>query len=355
MILLALFAAVLAVVLEYRSARGGPDHIQEDFGPDEPLVDPDEVFRLTVSARNAGPRYVLFLRLTEDLPPVFRPQSEAHVARTSLGDNQIAITTWLRPWEEARFAVPVSVCRRGYYPLPSLEVARGDFLGLREESRRSRHFRFVTVAPREAEDTGLQDVLGGFLGDISVRRFIHEDPVLTAGYREYTGREPMKSISWTQSARGRGLMVKKYDYTSEPSVSVLLNADAPQSPEHADRMELCFSLARTVCRVLEERGIQYDLITNASAAETFSYVSDLGDGLGPRHFAAVLERLGRAGCRPAYPGERLLALSAAANSDRGRILITPGSEFSDSPALARLRELTSGNVLILRASEVCAP
>ena len=246
----------------------------------------------------------------------------------------------------------MSISRRGYYPLPGLEIARGDFLGLREESRRSRRFRFVTVAPREAEDAGFQDVLGGFLGDISVRRFLHEDPVLTAGYRAYTGREPMKSISWTQSARGLGLMVKKYDFTSEPAVSVLLNADGPRSPEHSERMERCFSLARTVCRVLEERGIGYDFTTNASSAELFSDVADLGAGLGGQHFSAVLERLGRADCRAAYSGERLLERSAASNSGKGRILITPGAEFGDSPALARLRELTGGSVLILRAEEV---
>lgn len=355
MILLFVLIVALAAVLEVRSLRDGLDSIREEFGPDAALVDPDEVFRLTVSAQNAGPRYVLFLRLTQMLPPAFHPQSEEHVVQTSLGDHQISVTTWLRPWRSARFDIPVSVPRRGYYPLPSLEVARGDFLGLREEIRQSRHFRFVTVAPREAEDAGFRDVLGGFLGDISVRRFLHEDPVLTAGYRAYTGREPMKSISWTQSARGLGLMVKKYDFTSEPTVSVLLNADGPQSPEHAERMERCFSLARTVCRVLEERGIGYDLTTNAMAAEAFSDVADLREGLGARHFAAVLERLGRADCRAAYPGERLLERSAASNSDRGRILITPGNEFTDSPALARLRELTGGSVLILRASEVEKP
>ena len=193
MILLAVLIVVLAAILEARSLRDGLDSIREDFGPETTLVDPDETFRLTVSARNAGPRHILFLRLTEALPPEIRPRSEEHVVRTSLGDSQIAVTTWLRPWRSARFDVPVSISRRGYYPLPGLEIARGDFLGLREESRRSRRFRFVTVAPREAEDAGLQDVLGGFLGEISVRRFLHEDQVLTAGYRDYTGREHMKT------------------------------------------------------------------------------------------------------------------------------------------------------------------
>ena len=183
-----------------------------------------------------------------------------------------------------------------------------------------------------------------------MRRFIHEDPVLTAGFREYTGREPMRAISWTQSARGLGMMVKIYDHTAQPSVSVLLNADG-QGEDLARDLEICYSLARTVCRTLEERGIQYDFVSNAMELNTFFAVAELGDGLGQRHFEGVLERLGRSGCQASYPGERLLERSAATRSHRGRILITPGPELDDSPALARLRELTGDNVLVLRARE----
>lgn len=348
MLPLVLFAVLLALALERRS-RHSLDRVREDCAPTEPLVDPDEVFSLVYTLRNTGPRHVLFLRLRQDLPGAFQPRESALV-RASLGDNQLALTTWLRPRQEARFTLPVSAGKRGYYPLAPLEVSGGDFLGLRENTRQTLCFQAVTVAPREAADPGLEAVLGGFLGEVSVRRFIHEDPVLTAGYREYTGREPMKSISWTQSARGQGMMVKVYDHTAQPSVSVLLNADG-QSEDLAQELERCFSLARTVCRVLEEQGVQYDFATNAMELNTFMAVPELGEGLGARHFEGVLERLGRAACRTSYPGERLLERSAATGSRQGRILITPGRELDASPALVRLRELTGDNVLILRAEE----
>lgn len=349
MALIVLFAVALALVLERLTARHSLDAVREDFGPTEPLVDPDEVFALTYTLRNAGRRPVLFLRLRQELPAAFRPRDPAMV-RAPLGDERMEMTTWLRPRQEARFTLPLSVDRRGFYPLPALEVSGGDFLGLREQIRISPLFRAVTVAPREAEDPGLEEVLGGFLGEVSVRRFIHEDPVLTAGFREYTGREPMRAISWTQSARGMGMMVKLYDHTAQPSVSVLLNAEGAGEDLVRD-LEICFSLARTVCRALEERGIQYDFASNAMELNTFFAVSELGEGLGRRHFEGVLERLGRAGCQASYPGERLLERSAATRSHRGRILITPGTELDNSPALARLRELTGDNVLILRARE----
>ena len=339
MLLIVVFAVALALALERLTAQRSLDAVREDFGPTESLVDPDEFFALTYTLRNARRRPVLFLRLRQDLPEAFHPRDSALI-RAPLGDERLELTTWLRPRQEARFTLPLSADRRGYYPLSALEVSGGDFLGLRERTRVSPLFRAVTVAPREAEDPGLEEVLGGFLGEMSVRRFIHEDPVLTAGFREYTGREPMRAISWTQSARGLGMMVKIYDHTAQPSVSVLLNADGKGE-----------ELARTVCRVLEERGIQYDFVSNAMELNTFFAVAELGDGLGQRHFEGVLERLGRSGCQASYPGERLLERSAATRSHRGRILITPGPELDDSPALAQLRELTGDNVLVLRARE----
>ena len=79
----------------------------------------------------------------------------------------------------------------------------------------------VVVIPPRCENSNVLRTLGGFLGDISVRRFILEDPLLTVGFREYTGREPMKSISWTQSARVGRPLVKQYDHTVDATVTVL--------------------------------------------------------------------------------------------------------------------------------------
>ncbi len=69
-------------------------------------------------------------------------------------------------------------------------------------------------------------MLGGVIGDISVNRFIFEDPMLTVGFSEYTGREPMRDISWTQSARLGRMMVKNYDHTVDLSVTILLNVQS---------------------------------------------------------------------------------------------------------------------------------
>ncbi len=67
------------------------------------------------------------------------------------------------------------------------------------------------------------------------------------------------------TARFGKLMVKKYDHTLEPTVTVLLNVECPGNEPDTESVERCFSLARTVCEAFEERRIKYGFITNAFA------------------------------------------------------------------------------------------
>lgn len=352
-ILFAIVAVALVLTLQRRTGADRLADMKEDHRPDERLVDPDEKFHLDLTLQNTGRHYVLFARLEEQLGKAFRVYDQSARTRVNLeGGTDVSFSTWLRPHQEIKFRIPVSISARGLYPLSPLKLSSGDFLGLDEQVRRAGQFRAVVVAPKEANDQRFADVLSGFLGDVSVRRFIHEDPVLTTGFREYTGREPMKHISWTQSARGQGLMVKKFDYTAEPRVSVLLNTDSDAENREA-LLEKCYSLARTVCRILEEQGVQYDFITNADLAGFADGANhEIGEGLGANHFAAVLDCLGRATYYRAFTSERLLAKSIDSQLTRGRILITPSDDFDASRTLGQLRELSGGNLLILQADEV---
>ncbi len=65
---------------------------------------------------------------------------------------------------------------------------------------------------------------GALLGDISVRRWIVDDPpLMTIGIREYTGNEPERYIHWPSSMKHNKLMVKNFDFTTDNSVLIALN------------------------------------------------------------------------------------------------------------------------------------
>ena len=45
------------------------------------------------------------------------------------------------------------------------------------------------------------------------------------GYRGYTGREPLKDISWKQTAKLGELMVKNHDFTVDVDTAILVDME----------------------------------------------------------------------------------------------------------------------------------
>ncbi len=353
MIFFVLFAVAIALLLQRAAAEKGLDAVEGDHWPDKRLVEPGETFSVEVLLKNNSRRFIPFLRVRERFDRRFRLGGDAAAAAPDRhGKRQVEFTTWLRPRQQAIRAIPVSLPARGRYLLDAFSLSGGDFLGLEEYEKPCGTLNEVVVMPREAPFVRLREVFGGFLGEVSVNRFILEDPVLTLGYREYTGREPMKMISWAQSARGNGLMVKKNDYTLEPSVTVILNVDTP-GPNREELLEKCFSIARTVCGILERRGVKYSFVSNAIFAGRVIELLSAGEGLGHNHYYGILEQLGRATYEPHLSMERLLQNEARRQTASGRVLITPGAPAGPSAqrALGRLREAAGGSLLVINAEE----
>ena len=334
-------AMVMALLLQRAAVARGAEGLRVSHRSGQRLVEIGESFPLEVTVENPQRRFVPFLRVVE----IQRFPMEGAVEKDGIYRRDFSL--WLRPRQRLTRSICATLPQRGRYVLWDLSLYSGDFLGLEEKKLRCGGFAEVIAAPKPLTSPSLTQVLGGFLGDVSARRFILEDPVLTLGYREYTGREPMKSISWSQSARGRGLMVKKQDYTLEPSVAVLLNTET-EEPEREEALERCFSLCRSVCETLESRGVKYSFLTNAALA---GGGKGSAEGLGRRHFCGILEELGRATYSRRMTLEELLEKESLRQSSAGRILITPGNEAFNSPAFHRLRESAAGQVLILRGTE----
>ena len=162
-------------------------------------------------------------------------------------------------------------------------------------------------------------------------------------------------IAWKQSARLGTWMVHQYDHTVEPAVTVLLNMETREDTEWT---EAAFSIARTVCAVLEDRQIKYDFATNASQAGGSRNGASVAEGLGEMHFRSVLECLGRGMDEVSRPFCRMLGELALKNGrNRGLLVITPG-EGLERPAenaaeLDRWRKESGENVQILCACHFC--
>ena len=346
MLAFVIFLFIAAIVLQRWTVKRALLGIGIDIGCSKTLVEPDESFELITNLTNQSSRFVPFLKVNLMLPH----QSKVAFTRMSVkSDIQNLLwhrsTTWMSPRSKLERRLLMSLPARGRYLFRGATISGGDFLGLDETSKRFFNFNEVVVLPREIERSEVTGMLGGFVGDMSVRRFIMEDPVLTVGAREYTGREPLKQISWNHSARTGKLMAKQYDYTVEPLVSVLLDINTIKTEAEAERLqEICFSLTRGVCEYFERHHMPYDFISNAATSSAVSGWSYVAEGLGSKHLLTILEGLGRASYLPTESfGATIEKFKKTQLKDRSTIIIMP--ERDDEKRLLAMQGENAGQTI----------
>ena len=319
-------------------------------------VEEGEAFSVESTVANHSRLPMAFLGLEESFPgtaefPNLPGRYTVHLPPESLNlPKKLFSTVFLMPRQTLTRQLSLTLPKRGRYFLRGAELTAGDFLGFHSYSRTWHAFEEVVVLPGRSQAEPAITALGGFLGDISVRRFILEDPVLTLGFREYTGREPQKQIAWVQSLRAGKLLVKEYDHTLDLSVTVLLDVALHNDPQGEARIEECFRLARTVCESLEEQRIQYGFLTNAMAAGALGHWQSVTEGLGESHLMAILEGLGRATYDHVEDFEETLERAARmAEQGRSHVIITPVKDERVQAGARLLEARTGGQVCILEA------
>lgn len=129
----------------------------------------------------------------------------------------------LRPKQKYTRVRKVTALKRGLFSLKNVSVVATDLFGFITLSKTIAIDDSVRILPTPYElyegDLSSEELIG----EITVRRFLCEDPFLISGPREYTGREPMNRIHWSGTARGARIMAYKNDFSTENEGAILLN------------------------------------------------------------------------------------------------------------------------------------
>lgn len=292
LVVLILFGAVLEILSLWDNIAD----LRYRCTPTKLGCEPEEVFRLNTVLSNYGSRTITFLQMEELFP---RQINILGVEDITLADHRCRLHVsmlYIRGRQKITRTLQVSLPMRGVYVFEGCRLLRGDFLGFREKSKEVAQHEEVIIFPRLLTDDTILNTLSGYYGDFSSKRFYIEDPVLVNSYCDYTGREPLRSISWIQSARRNQLMVKEFDHTMDMSITILLDVYLHWS-EGANREELeyCFSLVRTIAEYMEGRKVSYRLLTNAYIrSENSAYEGLQMAGQGAHHYTTLLYTLGQA-------------------------------------------------------------
>ena len=282
--LILLLLVIIIVVIEAVSLWGNKRQLEVEFDVDTTLVEPGETATLyyTVSNPHRLPLLYVSLSLYLDADATVCEDKEfcrLHVRKDSAG-TKVGHHFYLLAHHKFSGRLHFSLNKRGPHEIGQFFLETGDFLGLYPIIRNESINKKI-VCTCEKCGTDEPEFPGGEIGDISVRRFIIDDPTMLLGYREYTGREPMKQISWKQTAKVGKLMVRQNDYTTDRVAVVMVNMYSSQRSQ----LEDCLKLVRTVCEQLEDARIPYEMMSNGD-------LLSIPEGIGREHLFFILRRLG---------------------------------------------------------------
>lgn len=304
------------------------------------MVEIGEAFEVTTIIENKKPLPVTYLKITESFPLGLNYSEGLDELE---GDEYFKFTTtmFVMPFQRVKRTYSFNSNKRGYFTFRNVELTVGDFIGLKNLSTTEDFLQELVVLPKPLDLDENLIAYGDYYGSISVKRWVIDDPLMNVGIREYTGNEPEKHIHWPSSLRYGNLMVKEFDFTTEYSVTILLNVECAKPfwlGIEKDEIESCISLCRGIVEELEDNNIPYSFINNSYG----------GSGNKPfNNYESVLSSLGKVSYGTAIRFEVLLDNMVNKRVSYSTfVIVTPRIFDEYIEPLERLRKINNKIILI---------
>ncbi len=250
-----------------------------------------EPIRVHVTVTNGKRLPLPALSLLFTLPQNFRE------LRTN--DNNV-IDSWRRnelfalfSGQRAERTLVFSCEQRGIYRLKEYELNCRSFLMDQDCSRKYAMEAVLYVYPSAVNMRRFLTRFQTIYGSIIANDFHYEDVFQIRGVREYQPFDSQRRINWIASAKLGSLMVNNYEYTTSRKVVIFLNLALDQLAQERMIGEESIRLVKTWCMRLDKNGIQCNIYTNGTDAESGEYVRLEKENIRKNYMEAVNEALTR--------------------------------------------------------------
>ena len=150
--------------------------------------------------------------------------------------------------------------KRGHYTISQASIR------IRTLPSHNQYIRQVDVSdslyvyPRRVDVRDILLRLEMILGLRESAHRVYEDPFAFASIREYTIRDPMKTINWKATARSGQLMVNTYSSVTSEQLVIYLDVEDSHIVKEQDLVEEGISCAATLTSSLLGRGLETRLV-----------------------------------------------------------------------------------------------
>ncbi|MGD0780460.1 MAG: DUF58 domain-containing protein [Dehalococcoidales bacterium] len=184
---------------------------------------------LEIEVSNRKPLPLPWLKIEDDLPEKLillkGKASPSHEDRVTL-TNIFPIGMYHRV--KRRF--PIKCPLRGAFIFGPTRLESGDLFGFFRRDMEIEKLDYLLVYPRLVPLEKLGISSRQLFGDIRLKQHLFQDPVLTAGVREYHSGDALKRIHWKSTARLGRLQTKIYEPTTTIDISIFLDVRTLRAP-----------------------------------------------------------------------------------------------------------------------------
>jgi uncharacterized protein (DUF58 family) len=160
---------------------------------------------------------------------------------------------------------PLKCLQRGTFIFGPSSIRSGDLFGFFRKEKRIETLDYLFVYPRVVPLEKLGIASRQFFGDIRLKRHIFQDPVLTAGVRDYVPGDSLKRIHWKSTARLGRLQTRVYEPTTTVDLSLFLDIRTLKAPlwgSNYQLQELGIIATASIAHYALESGFRVGLYVN---------------------------------------------------------------------------------------------
>ncbi|HEX8968021.1 MAG TPA: DUF58 domain-containing protein, partial [Chloroflexota bacterium] len=227
---------------------------------------------LTVEVVNDKWLPLAWLEVEDTVPGIGLTLKPAHVSPSHIpGRRLLTMLLSLRWYERVRRHYTLVCGARGVHAFGPAMLRTGDVFGLAARELEVPTEDYLLVYPKVVTLERLRLPPSSPFGDVSSRhQWLFEDPMRTAGVREYRAGDSQRRLDWKATARapGQALQVRQYEPTTSHRLHVLLNVG---TSEHnwswqgydPQALEAAITTAASVANWAAERSLLVGLAANA--------------------------------------------------------------------------------------------
>lgn len=268
-------------------------HVEYERALDRRCIFPGETVELTARVTNRKLLPLTWLEVKDEVPLALPLEEGALIPTYDPQIGTIDRVLSLRWYERVAKQYGLRGTARGVYRLGPVHMASGDLFALFEAENTRPCYDHLVVYPAiwPLEELGMpsQDPFGERKAD---RRLL-EDPLRTAGIRDYHPEDSLRYIHWKATARRGELQVRVFEPTAVPSLVIFLNVATFEHHWHGvlpELLENAVSVAGSIATWAVGQRYKVGLVANGCRRFSDQPVR-VPPGRSPEQLAAMLEAL----------------------------------------------------------------